>query len=89
MTPREGTALGALLRRGELTKAAVGLAVAGSIGAVQVGILPAAPADEVTICHKPGTPAEKTMGVASEALGGHLGHGDRLGSCDGPPTLRI
>ena len=37
--------------------------------------------DDVTICHKPGTPAEKTMTVESSALSGHLGHGDTLGSC--------
>jgi hypothetical protein len=37
---------------------------------------------KVTICHKPGTPAEKTMHVPVQALGGHLGHGDNLGTCD-------
>ncbi|MBF0383521.1 MAG: VCBS repeat-containing protein, partial [Magnetococcales bacterium] len=34
-----------------------------------------------TICHKPGTPAEKTMNVPSSALKGHLGHGDTIGKC--------
>ncbi len=34
-----------------------------------------------TICHKPGTPAEKTKTVPESALGGHLGHGDTLGAC--------
>lgn len=33
-------------------------------------------ADKTTICHKPGTPAQKSMDVASAAVGGHLGHGD-------------
>jgi hypothetical protein len=42
-------------------------------------------AEMVMICHKPGTPAEKTLEVPSEAVPAHLGHGDRLGSCDGPP----
>ncbi len=35
----------------------------------------------VTICHKPGTPAEKTMTVPRAALNGHLGHGDTRGPC--------
>jgi hypothetical protein len=35
----------------------------------------------VTICHKPGTPAEKTLTIPRSALGGHLGHGDKMGSC--------
>jgi hypothetical protein len=35
----------------------------------------------VTICHKPGTKAEKTMVIPREALSGHLGHGDHLGPC--------
>ena len=37
---------------------------------------------KVTICHKPGTPAEKTMTVPQSALKGHLGCGDTLGPCD-------
>ena len=37
--------------------------------------------DEVTICHKPGTPAEKTMTVSDSELSGHLGHGDTIGAC--------
>ena len=88
MSPREGTLLAALLRR-DVTKAAVGLVVAGSIGAVQIADLPTAAPDEVTICHKPGTPAEQTMDVPSQAVAGRLGHGDRLGSCDRPPTARV
>jgi hypothetical protein len=36
----------------------------------------------VTICHKPGTPAQKTMVVPSSALNGHLGHGDTVGACN-------
>lgn len=35
----------------------------------------------VTICHKPGTPAQQTLTVPEPALGGHLGHGDTLGPC--------
>lgn len=40
-----------------------------------------ASADKVTICHKPGTPAEMTLEVASSAVNAHLGHGDRTGEC--------
>lgn len=36
---------------------------------------------KVTICHKPGTPAQKTMVIPIEALAGHLGHGDTIGPC--------
>ncbi|MFZ0548460.1 MAG: hypothetical protein WAM60_23630 [Candidatus Promineifilaceae bacterium] len=36
----------------------------------------------VTICHKPGTPAQQTMTIPESALGGHLGHGDTLGACN-------
>lgn len=35
----------------------------------------------VTICHKPGTPAQKTMTLPQSALNGHLGHGDTMGPC--------
>jgi hypothetical protein len=36
---------------------------------------------EVTICHKPGTPAEQTKIIPRSALKAHLGHGDTLGPC--------
>ena len=36
---------------------------------------------EVTICHKPGTPAQKTLVIPIQALKGHLGHGDAMGPC--------
>ena len=35
----------------------------------------------VTICHKPGTAAEKTMEIPLSALPGHLDHGDTYGPC--------
>ena len=35
----------------------------------------------VTICHKPLTPAEKTLQVPESAVPGHLGHGDYEGAC--------
>jgi len=41
----------------------------------------------VTICHKPDTPAEKTLVVPRSAVAGHLGHGDYEGECeDTAPT---
>jgi hypothetical protein len=40
------------------------------------------PKKKVKICHKPGTPAEKTLKVPQSAVAGHLGHGDHLGKCD-------
>ncbi len=36
---------------------------------------------KVTICHKPGTPAQKTMVIPIQALAGHLQHGDVIGPC--------
>ena len=40
--------------------------------------------DKITICHKPGTPAEKTLQVPESAVPGHLKHGDTLGECVAP-----
>ena len=37
---------------------------------------------QVTICHKPGTPAEQTTEVDSPAVPAHLAHGDTLGPCE-------
>src|SRR5918998_2855002 len=41
---------------------------------------------KVTICHKPGTPAEKTMEVPKSAVDGHLRHGDHRGPCETETT---
>lgn len=35
----------------------------------------------VTVCHKPGTPAQKSLAIPIKALKGHLGHGDTIGQC--------
>ncbi len=43
----------------------------------------------VTICHKPGTPAEQTLVLPAPAIPGHLRHGDALGPCDLTPTPPI
>ena len=37
--------------------------------------------DEETICHKPGTPSEKTLTKSGSALEAHLAHGDTVGAC--------
>ena len=42
-----------------------------------------AAAPKVTVCHKPDTPAERTIQIASSALQSHLAHGDLEGDCDG------
>ncbi len=43
------------------------------------------PSEEmITICHKPGTPAEQTMEVPQSAVAGHMGHGDTMGACPTP-----
>jgi hypothetical protein len=36
---------------------------------------------KVTLCHKRGRPAEKTLDVPHPAVAAHLGHGDTLGPC--------
>lgn len=43
--------------------------------------------NDVTICHKPGTPAQATKTVNANSLGGHLGHGDYVGACSAAPTI--
>ena len=44
------------------------------VGAAYAGV-------KIEICHKPGTPAEKTLNVSARAMFGHLLHGDSLGAC--------
>ena len=36
----------------------------------------------VTVCHKPGTPAEQNLVISPSAVDAHLGHGDYEGPCD-------
>ncbi len=75
---------------------AMSVRIGGAIaaGAALAAIVPALPAvgrqsppvgeqspPRVTICHKPGTPAEKTLILPEAAVRAHLGHGDALGSC--------
>lgn len=40
----------------------------------------------VVVCHKPGTPAEKSLTVDESAVPGHVGHGDYLGECVTAPS---
>jgi hypothetical protein len=37
--------------------------------------------EKVLICHKPDKKGGNTLSVASSAVTGHLGHGDKLGAC--------
>lgn len=37
--------------------------------------------EKITICHRPGTPAEQTLEVPASALDAHLAHGDTQGAC--------
>jgi hypothetical protein len=37
--------------------------------------------EKVLVCHKPGTPAQQTLSIASPAVAAHLRHGDHLGAC--------
>jgi hypothetical protein len=48
---------------------------------VPTDTLPITATETVTICHKPGTPAEKTLVLPAAALFGHLRHGDEQGVC--------
>jgi hypothetical protein len=61
------------------------LLVALLVGTVAVGSVSAGQ-EKVTVCHKPGTPAEATLEIAAPALNAHLGHGDYQGPCKGPES---
>ncbi|HYN10087.1 MAG TPA: LamG domain-containing protein [Vicinamibacterales bacterium] len=41
-----------------------------------------------TVCHKPGTPGERTMVLPAHAVPGHMGHGDTAGACSSSRPLR-
>lgn len=55
--------------------------ILGSFLAIAVPATSAAPADKVTICHKPGTSAENEISVSRNALPAHEAHGDYEGEC--------
>jgi hypothetical protein len=44
---------------------------------------------KITICHKPDTPAQKTLVIPEAALDGHRGHGDLLGPCEAASTVPL
>jgi len=49
---------------------------------------PTTATETITICHKPGTPAEKTLVLPASAGPGHLRHGDYEGVCqEVTPTI--
>ena len=58
-----------------VTAVAAGLVLGGGPAFATYGHVP------VELCHKPGTPAEKSLTVDEKAVPGHLGHGDYLGAC--------
>ncbi len=43
----------------------------------------------VTICHRPGTPAQRVLRVSQQSLGGHLRHGDYVGACNPVPSVTL
>jgi len=65
-----------------------GLAGGGVLVATGAGRTRAKPVEKVTLCHKPGTPAAKTLTVADRAVEAHLAHGDSLGPCAECPVDR-
>jgi hypothetical protein len=71
-----GLVNGSLSRRRALK-----LFVATALGSLVPARFAAAKPEKFPICHKPGTPAEKTLYLPESALRGHLGHGDTLGEC--------
>jgi hypothetical protein len=71
-----GLVNGSLSRRRALK-----LFVATALSSLVPARFAAANPEKVPICHKPGTPAEKTLYLPESALRGHLGHGDTLGEC--------
>lgn len=44
---------------------------------------------KVTICHKPGTSAERTGAIPQSALPAHIAHGDTLGECSIPGSTYV
>ncbi len=68
---------------------AVGLATGGSADATIAHGTTGGGHTPVTMCHKPGTPAEQTLVVDDDAVWGHLHHGDHLGTCNPPPPVDV
>jgi hypothetical protein len=66
-----------------LSFSVIGLSALLSVGNVS------ADTDKVTICHKPGTPAEKTLTISKSALQAHLDHGDKKGACGSSDSVGL
>ncbi len=79
-----------------MKRPSVAVRIGGAIaaGAAAVALVPMLPAvgqqsppvgqqspPRVVVCHKPGTPAQKTMTLPQPAAEAHLRHGDTLGPC--------
>jgi len=66
------------------------LAIAISLAATQLiaggNGDPTGNVDRLAVCHKAGTPAEKTLHVPLTAVPGHMVHGDTLGECGEDPS---
>jgi hypothetical protein len=51
------------------------------VAAMLAPVAAGGPQEKVTLCHKPGTPAEVTITVGAAAVDAHLAHGDYYGEC--------
>jgi len=64
--------------------AIVGATLVGATALPAIANHPSGPPDKVVICHKPGTPAEKTLTLPHPAAEAHIrAHGDTPGPCNG------
>lgn len=72
-----------------ITSSLAALAGGVAASAASAGLVVETPPPLTTfVCHKPGTPAQKTLEIDITSLEGHLGHGDYEGTCEeGPPVL--
>jgi len=60
-----------------------------AVSVLTIGTYPVSAGAEskATVCHKPGTPAERTLVVAEAAVEAHTAHGDSVGECGGSAPL--
>jgi hypothetical protein len=68
----------------------VGVVVAAVLGVVAAAATatngpPSTGHDPVTVCHKPGTPAQQTLTFDDDGYEAHLAHGDTAGACEPLP----
>lgn len=67
-----------------MKKLRIPLLVIALLAAMLVPVAAGEPQEKVTLCHKPGTPAEVTIAVGAPAVDAHLAHGDYYGECSQP-----